>query len=294
MSDVSETGIGGTRDFETRDFGSTDGGTAQDAASRAGELARDMKHRAAEQVETRLADQKYRAVDTLGSVAQSLRTAGDQLPDQDGIGRYMAQAATQVDNLASFLSNREVADLFDEVEQFARRQPAAFVGGAFALGVLGARFIKSSRRGGYDSGGMYDHRGGRMEGDRMEYGAPGGRDAVSPPMAAGYAAPSDRIDWDRGEGRSTGTGSFESGRDTATDFSDAPRDSIGSPGSLGTPAQRAASGTSGFGDGPGTDRAGGMSTPNAPATDSESMRGRDARDDESTRDGSRSEPFGTP
>ena len=31
-----------------------------------------------------------------------------------------------------------------QVEQYARRQPAIFLGGAFALGLLGARFLKSS------------------------------------------------------------------------------------------------------------------------------------------------------
>jgi hypothetical protein len=30
------------------------------------------------------------------------------------------------------------------VEDFARRQPALFIGGAFMLGLLGARFLKSS------------------------------------------------------------------------------------------------------------------------------------------------------
>jgi hypothetical protein len=62
------------------------------------------------------------------------------------MSRYILQAADQVDNLAAFLNNRDVGDLLQEVEGFARRQPAVFVGGAFALGVLGARFLKSSQR----------------------------------------------------------------------------------------------------------------------------------------------------
>src|SRR5690606_33979901 len=96
----------------------------------------------------------------------------------------------QVDSLASFLDNQDVAELVDNAEDLARRQPAVFVGGAFALGVLGGRFLRSSRRELVDTG-VRDH----WETDRMT-----GRvrdpedDAVGRPNAPGYAAPSDRGD----------------------------------------------------------------------------------------------------
>jgi hypothetical protein len=40
---------------------------------------------------------------------------------------------------------RDVDDLMTDVQQLARRQPMAFVGGAFFLGLMVARFLKSSR-----------------------------------------------------------------------------------------------------------------------------------------------------
>lgn len=116
------------------------------AAAKAREVAATARERAVEKVQDRINTQKHRATDSLESVAQSLRVAGEQLPETNGMSRYMYQAANQVDNLAAFLNNRELTELVDEVEDFARRQPALFVGGAFALGVLGARFLKSSRR----------------------------------------------------------------------------------------------------------------------------------------------------
>lgn len=147
------TGIDGLsqeRDFETGATGTgqtitSDTGSDQPITARAREAVSTAGHRAVERVQERFADQVSRATGQLESVASSLRTAGEQMPDE-GIGRYMVQAATQVDNLASFLNNREVSDLVDEVEAFARRQPAVFLGGAFALGVLGARFLRSSRQ----------------------------------------------------------------------------------------------------------------------------------------------------
>ena len=42
------------------------------------------------------------------------------------------------------IRNRDVGELVNEVQRFARRQPALFVGSAFAIGVIGARFLKSS------------------------------------------------------------------------------------------------------------------------------------------------------
>ena len=44
------------------------------------------------------------------------------------------------------LKNKDVTELLNDAQRLARRQPALFVGGAFALGLLGARFLKSSRR----------------------------------------------------------------------------------------------------------------------------------------------------
>jgi hypothetical protein len=38
--------------------------------------------------------------------------------------------------------------LIDDVEDFARREPAVFIGGAIAIGLVAARFLKSSRRSG--------------------------------------------------------------------------------------------------------------------------------------------------
>lgn len=166
----TSTGLGGIdqgTDFDTGLPGTagtnrtmnTSDGAGQPMTARAKEAASTAGHKAVERVQERLADQVSRATGQLESVASSLRTAGAQMPADNGIGRYMVQAATQVDNLASFLNNREVGELVDEVEDFARRQPAVFIGGAFALGVLGARFLRSSRQNmGLDSGRDYRRR----------------------------------------------------------------------------------------------------------------------------------------
>jgi hypothetical protein len=182
----STTDFGGRTGYET---GGTASGTQTGSSVR--DLATEARQKAVEQVQTQAEDRKDQAANSLGSVAQSLRTASQQLNEQEGVARYMERAANQVDNLASFLNSHDVADMMDELEHFARRQPAVFVGGAFALGVLGARFLKSSRR-------NLDYRGptGSWSNEDLTSRVDDPtRDSISRPMAPGYAPPEQRGDY---------------------------------------------------------------------------------------------------
>jgi hypothetical protein len=90
--------------------------------------------------------QKDRATDGIGTVAQAVRQTTQQLRDQqhDTIAQYVEQAATQLERFARSLKEKNVNDLFSDAQDLARRRPAVFIGSAFALGLFGARFIKSS------------------------------------------------------------------------------------------------------------------------------------------------------
>jgi hypothetical protein len=52
-----------------------------------------------------------------------------------------------VERLSGYLRSNSVSDMVSGVEEFARRQPAIFIGSACMLGLLAARFLKSSARG---------------------------------------------------------------------------------------------------------------------------------------------------
>ena len=94
-----------------------------------------------------LGTQKDRATDGLGSVAQAVRQTTQRLRDEqhDTIARYVDEAANQVERLANHLRGKDVGELLRDAQRFAQRRPAVFIGSAFAIGLLGARFIKSSR-----------------------------------------------------------------------------------------------------------------------------------------------------
>ena len=111
----------------------------------------DAAGRAGERVASGLDTGKERAADELCRVADALRQTGSQLRDGNGGGAiegYIASAATQVDRFSTYVRSTSVREMVNGVEQFARQQPTLFVGGAFMLGLIGARFLKSSSESG--------------------------------------------------------------------------------------------------------------------------------------------------
>jgi hypothetical protein len=60
------------------------------------------------------------------------------------IAGYVDSAADQIERFSQNLKNKDVGELVNDAQRLARRQPALFVGSAFAIGLLGARFFKSS------------------------------------------------------------------------------------------------------------------------------------------------------
>jgi hypothetical protein len=96
---------------------------------------------------TQLSTQKDRAVDGIGTVAQAVRQTTQQLRDQhhETIAQYVDQAANQLEQLSNRLREKDIGEFLRDAQQFAKRRPAIFIGSAFAAGLLGARFFKSSR-----------------------------------------------------------------------------------------------------------------------------------------------------
>ena len=65
----------------------------------------------------------------------------------------MGKAAAQLERFSHFLENTDGEEALRSVEEFARKRPLLFLGGAVALGFGGARFLKSSERRGGRYGG---------------------------------------------------------------------------------------------------------------------------------------------
>ena len=105
----------------------------------------------AEKATSTLEEKKAGFTDGLTTVAYSIRKAGDSLnnsKDQSYVTEYSAHyadaAAQKLEQTARYFQNNDLKGMARDAEDYARRNPAIFLGGAFVLGVLAARFFKSS------------------------------------------------------------------------------------------------------------------------------------------------------
>jgi hypothetical protein len=102
----------------------------------------ELKHKAQSLADSR----KEQLVERIDHVSEAFRRTGEQLKneEQQELSHYVELIGERVSSIAGYLRNHDTNDLTREVQRFARRQPAVFIGGAFALGFLAARFLKSS------------------------------------------------------------------------------------------------------------------------------------------------------
>lgn len=106
---------------------------------------------AAQKAKTTLEEQKTNLATGLTSVADSIKQVGENLRGaEDKIGitdltaKYSDSLAQQLEQISGYFENKDLREMTRDVERFARRNPAVFIGSAFALGLLAARFLKSS------------------------------------------------------------------------------------------------------------------------------------------------------
>jgi len=106
------------------------------------EKAQEVAGEARGQVETSLDKGRRRAASTLSGVAQSLVQSSEQA---DGTTRNIVErAGREVQRVSDFIENTPPREMYARAERFARQQPALFLGSAFVLGLVVARFLKSS------------------------------------------------------------------------------------------------------------------------------------------------------
>jgi hypothetical protein len=161
------------------------GQEAFEQAKEAGQqVASTLADQVREQASTRLEGQKDRATHSLENVAQAFRQTGQQLreKDQAAVADYTDKAAEQMERLVGYLQGQDIDQLVGDVENFARRQPALFIGGALALGILAARFLKSSSQQGST---MRDYGYAPNRGQQGSYGGYGTRGYGTPSSAPG-------------------------------------------------------------------------------------------------------------
>ena len=157
-SSSSSSNLGGSADSSTSSGGSTGlsvesaketaKGLYDQAKSTAGQAFGAATQRATEALD----EKKVTVASGLTSVADSIKQVSENLnmttdepnPIAETAAKYTNSLAAQIENLSGYFERKDVRDMVRDVESFARRNPAYFIGGAIALGFLAARFLKSS------------------------------------------------------------------------------------------------------------------------------------------------------
>ncbi|HYP99476.1 MAG TPA: hypothetical protein VER96_12470 [Polyangiaceae bacterium] len=119
---------------------------AHDLSDEAKHVAGDVMAHARKSAGAQITGGKDRVAEGLGSIAHAIRQTGEQLRagDEAGLTEYAVRAADGVEAASDYLKEKSLSEVLGDVAGFARREPAMFLGGAFVLGVLGGRFLKSS------------------------------------------------------------------------------------------------------------------------------------------------------
>ena len=141
------TGSTATPNVNGGNHGSAIGHQALDVAGQvkheAAEIVTKVKTEAADMVTTRVARRQEQSAMELTSIANVLREKGEEL-DGSLFAPIIGRAADQMDRASDYLKDASLKDVVRSTESLARREPLLFIGGAFTLGVLCARFLRSS------------------------------------------------------------------------------------------------------------------------------------------------------
>lgn len=136
----------------------------KDVADQASQTTTELADKARETGERQLSSRKDQAAQSASELADAMRQVSDKMEQdgqQNGTAQLVATGAEQVDKIADYLRTTDINQMIGGVEDFARRQPAIFLGGAFTLGLIGARFLKagSERRQRSGTSGYRGYRG---------------------------------------------------------------------------------------------------------------------------------------
>ena len=132
---------------------------AQAIASQVAGKAREGLSDAKEQLRNTAEEQKDAGADRIKHIAGAVRRAADELEQEiPQAAHYVRRAAKELENVSEAVQRRDVYELADVVQDFARRQPTAFLGASVLAGFAAVRFLKTSAEG--RSSVSTAHRGG--------------------------------------------------------------------------------------------------------------------------------------
>ncbi|WP_236843408.1 hypothetical protein [Bradyrhizobium icense] len=118
---------------------------AREKFKEAADAAKDVASGTADRLQEQAGEQQRTGADFIGRLAGDIRNAARAFEsDAPFAARSINSAAEYVDEAAEKIRNGSLRDLLDGATDFARRQPAAFLGLSVLAGFAAVRFLKAS------------------------------------------------------------------------------------------------------------------------------------------------------
>lgn len=129
------------KDLQSHASSSTAG--LKDKASDLVDSAKGMAAQSGDKILGALEEQKSAGADKVSGFADAMRRAADELDKElPPAANLVRQAADQIDAASDAVRNRDFRQLAGTVQDFARRQPAAFLGLTVLAGFAAVRLLK--------------------------------------------------------------------------------------------------------------------------------------------------------
>jgi hypothetical protein len=101
---------------------------------------------AKDQLRSQVDQRSQQAGEKVATAADDMRSVGEQLRAQgkEGPAKLADRTADRAEKLGGYLTRSDADRILADVEDLARRQPWAVVGGGLLVGFAASRFLKSS------------------------------------------------------------------------------------------------------------------------------------------------------
>jgi hypothetical protein len=107
--------------------------------------AKEVVAGAESKLRTTAEEQKAAGAERVSAIAGAISRTADELESElPQAARYVRSAATEIQNLSDAVRHRDLNVLLRDVQDLARRQPAAFLGVSVLAGFAAVRFLKTS------------------------------------------------------------------------------------------------------------------------------------------------------
>lgn len=190
---VADQALSAGRDLKERamDVAGASSEAIKDKASDFVDAAKDVASQASGKLRQTVEGQKNVGAEYVGTLADTMRRAAREFDNDLPIaGTYIRKAASQIEGVSDSIKNGDFEDLIRGAQDFARRQPTAFLGLAVLAGFGLVRFLKSSApasSGASEMGeGSYMGHGAHMSGGTGMGGEGRGRQAINEGYRDGF------------------------------------------------------------------------------------------------------------